>query len=41
MVMISEEELAAIRTCVAKAFGFAASSYICGALAEESKMGVD
>jgi hypothetical protein len=39
--MISEEEFAAIRACVAKGFGFVASSYLCDALAEETKIGVD
>jgi hypothetical protein len=39
--MISEEEFAAIRACVAKAFGFVASSYISAALAKESKIRVD
>jgi len=41
ILMISEEEFAAIRACVAKAFGFAASSYLCDALAEEPKIVVD
>jgi tRNA A37 threonylcarbamoyladenosine dehydratase len=41
IVMISEEEFAAIRACVAKAFGFVASSYLCDALAEEPKIVVD
>jgi hypothetical protein len=35
--MISEDEFRAIRACVAKAFGFGASSYICDASIEESK----
>lgn len=37
MLMISEEEFAAIRVCVAKAFGFSASSCIRGELADEPK----
>jgi uncharacterized protein YifN (PemK superfamily) len=41
VLMISEEEFAAIRACVAKAFGFAASSYICDALTNESKITID
>jgi hypothetical protein len=39
--MITEEELTAIRACVAKAFGFAASAHICEAHAQESKIVVD
>jgi len=41
VLMISEEEFAAIRACVAKAFGFSAGSYICDALTKESKIAVD
>ena len=41
VLMISEEEFAAIRACVAKAFGFSPSSYICDARNEESKIAVD
>jgi uncharacterized protein YifN (PemK superfamily) len=41
VLMISEEEFAAIRTCVEKAFGFSASSYIRDALFEEPKIRVD
>jgi hypothetical protein len=41
IVMISEEEFATIRACVAKAFGFVASSYLCEALAEEPRIMVD
>jgi uncharacterized protein YifN (PemK superfamily) len=37
IAMISEEEFAAIRACVAKAFGFVASSYICDATTPELK----
>jgi len=39
--MISEEEFVAIRACVAKAFGFGGSSYLCDAPAEKLKIGVD
>ncbi len=39
--MISKEEFAAIRACVANAFGFVASAYICDALAPESEIVVD
>jgi uncharacterized protein YifN (PemK superfamily) len=41
VLMISEEELAAIRACVAKAFGFSASSYIRDELSKESQIRVD